>query len=134
MPVPFKTLTVAFVLSLVGVPLASAQPFLRQGDMDDERQTEPDDETLERRAFERRKAQLEEERLMRQQEELMRLQGERMVAEREEIERSQKMMRYALAIALLVIGTTLLIAFARSRVSADARPPSAPPPPPPIRH
>lgn len=127
MPGFFKTLIVVFGVSLVGLPPASGQPFLREGDAGDERQTDPDDEDLERRALARHKAELEEERLMKQQEELMRLQGERLAVEREEIERSQKMMRYALAIALLVIGTTLLIAFARARISADSKPPPVPP-------
>lgn len=126
-----KTLTIIFGMSLFGHPAALAQPLLREGDMDDERQAEPDDDELRRRALARRKAQLEEERLLKQQEELMRIQGERLLAEREEIEKSQKMMRYALAIAVLVIGTTLLIAFARSRIASDSKSPPAPPSPPP---
>lgn len=96
--------------------------------MDDGRQAEQDDEGIQRR---RQKAQLEEEARMKQQEGLMRMQGERLAAERVEIERSRKMMNYALAIALLVVGTTLLIAFARSRISADSSPPPTPPPSPP---
>lgn len=121
MPDLFKTLTIVFGLFVFGHSAAFAQPLLREGDVEDERQTEPDDEEL------RREAQPEDERL---QQELMRMQGERLAAEREEIERSKKMMNYALAIALLVIGTTLLIAFARSRIAADSKPPSTPPAPP----
>lgn len=115
---------------LAAVPAALAQPLLRQGDGDDERQAEPDDEELARRAQARRKAELEEERRIEQTQELMRMQVEHMAIEREEIERNRKMMNYALAIAILVVGTTLLIAFARSRVAADAKPPSVPRSPP----
>lgn len=130
MPDLFKTLTIVFGLFVFGLSAAFAQPLLREGDAEDERQTEPGDEELQRRALARRKAEAEEESLLQQQQELMRLQGEHMAKEREEIERSQKMMNYALAIALLVIGTTLLIAFARSRIAADSKPPSTPPAPP----
>lgn len=121
---------IIFGVFLAVVPAVLAQPLLRQGDGDDERQAEPADEELSRRAQARRKAELEEERLLEQQQELMRMQGERMAQEREEIERDRKMMNYALAIAILVVGTTLLIAFARSRVAADAKPPSVPRSPP----
>lgn len=95
-----------------------AQPFLREGDAEAEQPADPGPEELDRREWARRRAALEEEQRMKQQEELMRMQGERMLAEREEIERNQRMMRWALLIALLVVGTTLLIAFARSRVAA----------------
>lgn len=126
-----KALSVVVVILLLPLPTASAQPFLREGDVEEDSQAEPDDDELKRRALARRKAQLEEERLMKQQEELMRLQGELLLAERAEIDRKQKMMRWALMIALLVIGTTLLIAYARSRVSDDSNRPPAPPSPPP---
>ncbi|HEX7375714.1 MAG TPA: hypothetical protein VF278_01315 [Pirellulales bacterium] len=120
-------LIMIFGAFLAVVPAVLAQPLLRQGEGDEERQAEPDDEE---RAQSRRQAQLEEERMLEQQQELMRMQGERMAQEREEIERDRKMMNYALAIAILVVGTTLLIAFARSRVAADAKPPSVPRSPP----
>lgn len=96
-----------------------AQPLLREGDAHGEQQTEPSVEELDRRELARRKAEFEEEQRMKQQEELMRMQGERMLAEREEIERNQRMMRYALIIAVFVIGVTLLVSFARSRAAGD---------------
>jgi hypothetical protein len=125
-----KAIVIVCGVSLLGLPAAWAQPLLREGNVDDDAQAEPDDEELERRALARRKAEHEEERLMKQQEELMRMQGELLLAERGEIERKQRIMRYALMIALLVIGTTLLMAYARSRVSEESNRPPVPPSPP----
>ena len=71
-----------------------------------------------RRSLQQR-ARLEEERRMKLQEELMRLQGEQLLAEREAIARRDRMMRYALLIAIGVIAATLLITYARSRVAEE---------------
>lgn len=65
----------------------------------------------------RRQAQFEEERRLRLQQELMQLRGEQMQAEQEEIKRRDTVMRYALIIAIAVIATTFLIAYARSRAA-----------------
>jgi hypothetical protein len=112
---PFTIFLSAIVLLAASFDVR-AQPLLREGDADAE-QPELSPDELERRELARRKAELEEEQRMKQQEELMRMQGERMLAEREEIERNQRMMRYALLIAILVIGATLLVSFARSRAA-----------------
>ena len=109
-----------FFLSCSG---AHAQPLVREGDPqfeaepDSEREAEADAETIRRRALARQQAELEEQRRTEQQQLLMRMRGEQMLAEQEEIQRRDRMMRYALGIAIAVIVTTLLIAFARSRVN-----------------
>jgi hypothetical protein len=115
---PLTIFLAATILMSTGRAVLS-QPFLREGDADTDEQAEPSDEQRRDAARRRADLQFQEEQRMKQQEELMRLQGERLLAEREEIERSQRMMRYALIIALVVIGTTLLIAFARSRTADD---------------
>ncbi|MGH7134382.1 MAG: hypothetical protein ACREHD_01500 [Pirellulales bacterium] len=117
------TIFSAAMILMATVSDVRAQPLLREGDAGAEQQAEPTPDELERRESARRKAEFEEQQRMKQQEELMRLQGERMLAEREEIERNQRMMRYALIIAVVVIGATVLVSFARSRAAGgDERP------------
>ncbi|HWB09718.1 MAG TPA: hypothetical protein VG826_10850 [Pirellulales bacterium] len=111
-----KPLGIVFAaLLLSSGQIAIAQPLLEEGEKQAEEPAELDAEELQRRELVRRRAQLEEERQLKLQEELMRLRGEQMRAEQEEIRRRDVMMRYALVIAIVVIVTTLVIAFARSR-------------------
>ncbi|HVX14111.1 MAG TPA: hypothetical protein VHC22_23195 [Pirellulales bacterium] len=125
-------LFVGLILFLPTVPLTSAQPLLREGTPDanepaepDAEPSAPDIEELRRRASGRQQAELEEERQLQVQQELMRMQGERLLEEQLEIRRRTVMMRYALAIAITVIAVTLLIAYTRSRTSAhDPTPPT----------
>jgi flagellar biosynthesis/type III secretory pathway M-ring protein FliF/YscJ len=112
-------LTVSALL-LYGGTVALSQPLLREGEPEESQQhEEPDAEEIQRRELAHEKARLEEDRRMKLQEELMRLQGEQLLAEREEIARRDRMMRYALLIAIGVIATTLLITYARSRVAEE---------------
>ena len=110
-------------LLLCGSSRVNAQPLLREGDpqpeveSESEREAEADAETIRRRTLARQRAELEEQRRIEQQQLLMRIRGEQMLAEQEAIQRRDRMMRYALGIASAVIVTTLLIAFARSRVN-----------------
>lgn len=103
--------TLLVFFSVGGMVLS--QPLLRER----EPLEEPSEPNPEQAASARRQAQLEEERRMKLQAELMQLRGEQMLAERQEKERNDRMMRYALWIAIAVIATTFLIAFARSRVA-----------------
>ena len=108
------------VLLISGGQHVSAQPLLREGDVESDADVEPDADALRQRDLARQKAQLEEERRLKLQEEFMRIRGEQMQAEQAEIKRRDTMMRYALIIAIAVIATTLLIAYARSRVANGA--------------
>lgn len=103
-----------------------AQPLWREGDSPPAAETEreSDLETPRLRALARQQAEQEEKRQLKLQQ-LMRMRGEQMLAEQEEIKRRDQMMRYALVIAVAVIVTTLLVAYARSRVrEKDAGGPS----------
>ena len=96
-----------------------SQPLLRER----EPLEQPSEANPEQAESARRKAQLEEGRRMKLQAELMQMRGEQMEAERREKERNDRMMRYALWIAIAVIATTFLIAFARSRVAEKSEMP-----------
>jgi hypothetical protein len=112
--VPLTVMAAALFLACARI--TPSQPLLREGDPPIDEQSEADAEALHPQELARRKAQLEEEQQLKLQEELMRIRGEQMQAEQEEIKRRDVMMRYALIIAIAVIATKLLIAFARSRV------------------
>lgn len=99
-----------------------AQPLLRESEPQPEAETETDPDVLRRQALARQKAELQEEQRMKQQQLLMQLRGEQMIEEQQEIQRRNRMMRYALFIAVAVIATTILIAFARSRVNQPDTP------------
>ena len=107
-------------LLLSGDHVILAQPLLQEGENQAEEPVEPTAEA-QRRELAHRRAQFEEEQQLKLQKELMRMGGERLRAEQEEMRRRDVMMRYALIIAVAVIATTLLIAFARSRVGGAGK-------------
>ena len=114
--------SVVLAASLVfsGGSIVLSQPLLREGEPSDDERADTGAEDARRVESARRKAQLEEERRMKVQADLMRMQAEQMVAERLQRERNDRMMRYALWIAIAVIATTFLIAYARSRVAEES--------------
>ena len=119
-PKPLAMVLGATLLLNVG-GLTCAQPLLRPGEPDARQEAgeEQDPEEARRQALARQKARLEEERRLKLQGELLRLQGQQIEAERIEKERADRMMRYALWIAITVIAITLLTAYARSRSDGD---------------
>lgn len=116
----FRPIVLALLFWVAGPGIVLSQPLLREGEPARDHGVEANPDVIEPA---RRKAQLEEERRMKVQAELMRMQGEQMVAERLERERNDRMMRYALWIAIAVIATTFLIAYARSRVAEGSEKP-----------
>jgi hypothetical protein len=115
--VPILAVVFSATLLLWSNRFSFAQPLLREGDAEADQQTAPDPEESDRSELARQKAHLEEERRLKLQEELMRLQGEQIQAAQEQIKRRDVLMRYALIISVAVVATTLLIAYARSRVA-----------------
>lgn len=114
-------IVVGATLMFHGDGVSCAQPLLREGEPDDrdERGEAQDHEEARRQAMARQTARLEEDRRMKLQAELLRLQGQQIEAERLDKERTNRMMRYALWIAIAVIAITLLIAYVRSRSDGD---------------
>lgn len=112
---------VAAALLLNGVRSISAQPLLRESPPENGQEADSQPDAAEEAA--RRRALAAQEQRLKVQEELMRIRGEQMQAEREEQERTDRFMRYALLIAVTVIAVTLLVAYARSRDESGDGPP-----------
>lgn len=108
------TIGLGAALVLSGGWLACAQPPLRDGDAEADRRAEPDGEAIHRFQPEGEKAQEQ----LKLQEEIMRLGAQQAAADRQRKQATDRMMWYALMIAITIMAVTLLVTYARSR-SAD---------------